>query len=222
MGHCLLERSTNWDSKAGLLISLHFLHSSKVQTHHQGPEIPGSPKPTQAQRELSGGRVLILSLLGVLLGSSGQGAGKGPRQGLRTLLMLNWPSKRQPAPLFSGIFMELSMWPTSCLPISSWMSSPTTAGGKDSSHPPPHRTGTSLLLQKPQLALHEHNAQVTQGYTESQPAEENVAAWLRGSSIQNSPHPKVTASLPLPEASDEGGRARRKQGLEQPRMQGSG
>lgn len=43
------------------------------------------------------------------------------------MLMLNWPSKRQPTPLFSGIFMELSMWPTSCLPISSWMSSPTNS-----------------------------------------------------------------------------------------------
>lgn len=51
--------------------------------------------------------------------------------GLCTLLMLNCPSKRQPAPPFRGIFMELSMWPTSCLPISSWMSSPTTAGGKE-------------------------------------------------------------------------------------------
>lgn len=54
-------------------------------------------------------------------------AGQGGMTGAGTLLMLNWPSKRQPAPLLSGIFMELSIWPTSCRPISSWMSSPTTA-----------------------------------------------------------------------------------------------
>lgn len=62
-------------------------------------------------------------------GPRGGEQGKATR-GLSTLLMLNCPSKRQPAPLFSGIFMELSMCPTSCLPISSWMSSPTTVGGK--------------------------------------------------------------------------------------------
>lgn len=46
---------------------------------------------------------------------------------LLTLLMLKWPSNLQPSPLLRGIFIELSIWPTSCLPISSWMSSPTTA-----------------------------------------------------------------------------------------------
>lgn len=41
--------------------------------------------------------------------------------------MLKCPSNLQPSPLLRGIFIELSIWPTSCLPISSWMSSPTTA-----------------------------------------------------------------------------------------------
>lgn len=40
--------------------------------------------------------------------------------------MVNSPSKRQPSPWLRGIFMELSMWPTSWRPISSWMSKPTT------------------------------------------------------------------------------------------------
>lgn len=44
----------------------------------------------------------------------------------RTLLIVNFPSKRQPSPWLMGIFMELSMWPTSWRPISSWMSRPTT------------------------------------------------------------------------------------------------
>lgn len=48
------------------------------------------------------------------------------RRGL-TLLTVNTPSNRQPSPWFRGIFMELSMWPTSWRPISSWMSRPTTA-----------------------------------------------------------------------------------------------
>lgn len=76
----------------------------------------------------------------------------GGRGRLCTLLMLNCPSKRQPAPPFRGIFMELSMWPTSCLPISSWMSSPTTAGGKErrvtntqsNRQPPPLGTPSSI------------------------------------------------------------------------------
>lgn len=65
-------------------------------------------------------------------GDGGEGEqARGAQAGSPTLLMLNCPSKRQPTPLFSGIFIELSMCPTSCLPISSWMSSPTTAGGKE-------------------------------------------------------------------------------------------
>lgn len=63
-------------------------------------------------------------------GGDGEQA-RGDQAGSPTLLMLNCPSKRQPTPLFSGIFIELSICPTSCLPISSWMSSPTTAGGKE-------------------------------------------------------------------------------------------
>lgn len=56
-----------------------------------------------------------------------------PLSFLLTLLMLKWPSNLQPSPLLRGIFIELSIWPTSCLPISSWMSSPTTAwvGGEE-------------------------------------------------------------------------------------------
>lgn len=50
------------------------------------------------------------------------------RQASLTLLILNSPSKRHPWPLLSGTFIEFSMWPTSCRPISSWMSKPTTAG----------------------------------------------------------------------------------------------
>lgn len=62
---------------------------------------------------------------------------------LHTLLMLNCPSKRQPAPLFSGIFIELSMCPTSCLPISSCMSSPTTVGAKERRESQTRRTTAS-------------------------------------------------------------------------------
>lgn len=49
------------------------------------------------------------------------------RQASLTLLILNSPSKRHPWPLLRGTFIEFSMWPTSCRPISSWMSKPTTA-----------------------------------------------------------------------------------------------
>lgn len=100
---------------------------------------------------------------------------------------------------------------------------PDHCGGQREQSPTPPRAGTSLFLQKPRLALHEHNAQVTQGYTERQPAEEKEAAWLRGSSTQNSPHPKSQRPylcLRLAMREEELGGSR--QGLEQPRMQAKG
>lgn len=133
-------------------------------------------------------------------GGEGRGREKGPGSvSLRTLLMLNWPSKRQPAPLFSGIFMELSMWPTSCLPISSWMSSPTTVGAEESSHPHPHphphpcRAGTARVCGSP-ISPPWARCQGNLSYVGSRPVREKGASWLRVTAPQNSPIPPQSHS----------------------------
>lgn len=145
----MAKRGWSWDANAGLRADKAAVFSpplpptsppSHTCSSQQWLQTPGSLDPP---RRLSAGTARPLGVdptrwerLGEARGCTAppsvsrevEDRGDGTAQmALRTLLMLNWPSKRQPAPLFSGIFMELSMCPTSCLPISSWMSSPTTA-----------------------------------------------------------------------------------------------